>query len=225
MIRVFLNSVLIYVLLVILLRVIGKRQLGELELSELIVTILISEAASQPIVDPDTPVWSVFVPILTLMGLEYLLSVLSMKSVKFRALVTGKPALLIVRGRIDQSQMRKNRITPDELTEALRSNGVLDLNEVEYAILETNGEVNVIPAPAQRPVTAGQMGIEPQDAGYPVIVINNGRVLSDNLRLLGRDENWLKKQLTAAGLSGPEDVFMMTADMADGIFLAPREGR
>lgn len=225
MIHVFLHSALIYILLVVLMRVIGKRQLGELELSELIVTILISETAAAPIVDPDTPVWTVFVPILTLMGLEYLLSLLSMKSVKFRALITGKPALLMVRGRIDQTQMRKNRITPDELTEALRAHGVLDLAEVEYAILETNGAISVIPAPDQRPVTAGQMGVTGRDAGYPVIVVNNGRVLSDNLRLLGRDERWLKKQLAAAGLSGPGEVFMMTADMTGGVFLAPREER
>ena len=223
MIQVFLNSVLIYVLLVILMRVVGKRQLGELELSELIVTILISESAAQPIVDPATPVWAVFVPILTLMGLEYLLSVLSMKSVKFRALITGRPSLLVVRGRIDQTQMRKNRITPDELAEALRSSGVLDMNEVEYAILETNGEVNVIPAPDKRPVTAGQMGIQAPDAGYPVIVVNNGRVLKENLRLLGKDENWLMKKLRANGLTSPQEVYMMTADSQDGIYLSPKE--
>ena len=223
MIRVFFNSVLIYVLLVILMRVVGKRQLGELELSELIVTILISESAAQPIVDPDKPVWSAFVPILTLMGLEYLLSVLSMKSVRFRAMTAGRPALLVVRGRIDQTQMRKNRITPDELAEALRSNGVLDMNDVAYAVLETNGEINVIPCPAERPATAGQIGVQAPDAGYPVIVVNNGRVLTDNLRLLGRDENWLMKQLRANGLTSPQEVYMMTADSRDGIFLSPKE--
>ena len=173
--------------------------------------------------DPSKPVWSAFVPILTLMGLEYLLSILSMKSVKLRALISGRPALLVVRGRIDQTQMRKNRITPDELAEALRSNGVLDMNEVEYAVLETNGEVNVIPSPSERPVTAGQLGVPAPDAGYPFIVINNGRVLTDNLRLLGRDENWLMKQLRANGLSSPQEVYMMTADSRDGIYLSPKE--
>ena len=224
MIQVVLNSVLIYVLLVILMRVVGKRQLGELELSELIVTILISELAAQPILDPKMPVWTVFVPIMALMGLEFLLSVLSLKSVKFRALVTGKPAMLVVRGRIDQTQMRKNRITPDELAEALRAKGVLDMNDVEYAVLETNGQINVIPFPDKRPVTAGQMNVQDPDAGYPVIVINNGRVLTDNLRLLGRDENWLMTQLRANGLTSPQEVYMMTADSRDGIYLSPKEG-
>lgn len=223
MVAIFFNSILIYALLVFLMRLIGKRQLGELELSELVVTILISEVASEPILDPDVSLLRVVVPVVTLLGMEFLLSVVSLKSVKLRAILSGKPALLIVHGRIDQTQMRKNRITPDELTEALRSKGVLDLKEVEYAVLETNGQVNVIPTPAERPATAGQLGVTPPDIGYPVIVINNGRVLSDNLRLLGRDENWLRKRLRENDLTGPDQVYMMTADMAGGIFLAPKE--
>ncbi len=223
MIRVFLNSVLIYVLLIFLMRLTGKRQLGELELSELVVTFLISEVASEPIVDPDIPMLRVILPILTFLGLEYLLSVVSLKSVKLRALLAGKPALLVVHGRIDQSQMNRNRITPDELTEALRSDGVLDMNDVEYAILETSGRINIIPTPTERPATAGQLGVTEPDAGYPVIVINSGRVLSDNLRLLGYNEAWLQKRLAENGLSAPSEVYMMTADQQGGIFLAPRE--
>ncbi len=217
------NAVVIYLVLVTLMRLIGKRQLGELELSELIVTILISEVAAAPISQPDTPLLRAIAPVLTLLALEYLLSVLSLKSVKLQAILTGKPALLIARGKIDQSQMRRNRITPDELAEAMRNEGVLDIRDVQYAILETNGRINIIPTPAERPATAGQVGAAAEDAGYPVIVINNGRVLSDNLRLLGRDERWLAARLRENGISSPGKVYMMTADMANGIFLAPKE--
>ncbi|MGM9615362.1 MAG: DUF421 domain-containing protein [Oscillospiraceae bacterium] len=223
MIRTFFTSVIVYALLIFLMRLTGKRQLGQLELSELVVTFLISEVASEPIMNPDISVLHIIIPILTLLGLEYLLSFVSLKSVKLRAILSGKPALLIVHGRIDQSQMNRNRITPDELTEALRSDGVLDLNDVEYAILETNGRINIIPTPQERPATAGQLGVTEPDAGYPIIVINNGRVLSDNLRLLGYDENWLKKRLAENGLSAPSEVYMMTVDQKGGIFLAPRE--
>lgn len=223
MIKIFFNSVIIYAILIFLMRVIGKRQLGELELSELVVTILISEAASRPLVEPETPIITVLIPIVTLLGMELLLSLVSLKSVKLRALLSGKPALLIVHGRIDQSQMKRNRITPDELQEALRAEGILDLNAVEYAVLETNGRISVIPTPAERTVTAGQLGIDAADAGWPVIVVNNGRVLSDNLKLLGRDERWLEKALRSNGLSSPADVYMMTVDMAGGVFLAPKE--
>lgn len=205
------------------MRLIGKRQLGQLELSELIVTILISEVAAEPILHPDVSVLRIVIPVITLLGMEYLLSVVSLKSVRLRALLSGKPALLVVRGRIDQTQMRRNRITPDELAEALRGSGLLSMNEVEFAVLETNGRINIIPTPPERPATAGQLGVTPADSGYPVIVINNGRVLTDNLRLLGRDENWLKARLRENDVSSARDVYMMTADMNDGIFLAPRE--
>lgn len=223
MIRIFFNSVIIYILLVILMRVIGKRQLGELELSELVVTILISEVAAEPIQDPAVPIYHAAIPVIALVGMEFLMSAISLRSVKFRAILSGKPALLIAHGRIDQSQMKKNRITPDELTEALRGKGVLDLREVEYAVLETNGQVSVIPTPDHRPATAGQMGVAAEDKGYPVIVINDGRVLAQNLKVLGRDENWLRKQLRENNISGPEKVYMMTADMSGGIYLAQKE--
>jgi len=223
MLKLFLHSVLIYMSLLLLMRIIGKRQLGELELSELVVTILISEVAAQPLVSENHRLLPVAIPVLTMLGLEYLLSVLSLRSVRLRAFLTGKPSLLIVRGRIDQREMRKNRITPDELTEAMREDGILDLNEVQYAILETNGKLNIISTPAQRPATAGQLGVDVPDPGYPIIVINNGRVLSDNLRVLGRDENWLRKRLSAAGYASPGEIYMMTADMSDGVFISPLE--
>ena len=221
--RSFFCSIVIYAGLVLLMRLMGKRQLGDLELSELIVTILISEIAAQPILDENATLFGVFVPAVTLMALEYLLSVVAVKSVRLRGILAGKPSLLVVRGRIDQTQMRKNRITPDELAEAMRSDGILDLRDVQYAVLETSGKLNIIPTPQQRPVTAGQLGVDQPDPGWPVIVISGGRVLSENLRYLGRDENWLKKQLRNNGLSSPQEVYMMTADRQDGIFLAPKE--
>lgn len=217
------NAIIVYAALILLFRMMGKRQLGDLELSELIVTVLISEIASIPISDPEKPLWLGLLPAAALLGMSLVISLIAMKSVKFRAFISGKPALLIVHGRIDQSQMRKNRLTPDELTEALRNQGYLDLGAVEYAILETDGTLNVISSPANRPVTAGQLGLEVNDPGYPFIVINNGRVLTDNLRLLGRDEAWLMAQLKTRGLSAPREVYLMTVDMADGIFLAPLE--
>lgn len=223
MITMVVNAIIIYAALILLFRLMGKRQLGDLELSELIVTVLISEVASTPITNPEEPLWVGIVPVTALLGMSLVISLIAVKSVKFRALISGKPALLIVHGRIDQTQMRKNRLTPDELTEALRNQGFLDLGSVEYAILETDGALNIISSPANRPVTAAQMGLETDDPGYPVMVINDGRVLTENLRILGKDENWLLKQVQAQGLSSPREVYLMTADMAGGIFLAPLE--
>jgi uncharacterized membrane protein YcaP (DUF421 family) len=223
MITILVKTVIVYGVLMVLMRLMGKRQLGDLELSELLVTVLISEVAADPITDPDMPLVYGLVPVMTLLGLEYFLSLLCLKSVKLRAFLSGKPALLMVHGRIDQTQMRRNRFTPDELTEALRNQGVLDLSLVEYAILETDGRLNVILSPAQQPVTASQLGLQPEDHGYPVLVINNGRVLSDNLRLLQLDISWLEQTLTAHKIQSPAQVYLMTVDQTGDVFLAPKE--
>ena len=217
------NSVVIYAVLILFMRLMGKRQLGELEPSELIVTILISEVSATPIGSPEKPLYYGIAPAAVLFSLEMALSLLMAKSVRFRSLLAGKPALLIAHGRIDQSQMRRNRFTPDELAEALRNQGALDLNEVEYAILETDGKLNVILAPGSRPVTAAQMHVQAPDAGYPLIVINDGRVLGENLKILGKDERWLEKYLRSQRIASPRDVYMMTVDMAGGVFLSPKE--
>ncbi len=221
--EILFNSAVIYAVLILFMRLMGKRQLGDLEPSELIVTILISEVAGTPISSPEKPLYYGIAPAAALFALDMAVSLLTARSVRLRGILAGKPALLVVHGRIDQSQMRRNRFTPDELAEALRSQGALDLNEVQYAILETDGRLNVILAPGSRPVTAAQMNIPAQDAGYPLIVVNEGRVLTENLKILGKDEKWLEKHLRSQGLSSPRDVYMMTVDMAGGIFLSPRE--
>lgn len=223
MLRSLIHAFVIYAGLTLLMRLMGKRQLGELELSELLVTILISEIASKPITEPEASLLDAFVPCAALMGLEYLLSVLSLHSIRLRSVLSGRPALLVTRGRIDQKQMRKNRITPDELAAALRSDGVTDLRDVAYAVLETSGRINVIPTPRERPVTAGQLGVDEPDPGWPVIVVSGGRVLSRNLRFIGRDENWLMKKLRENGLRSPGEAYLMTADSRDGVFIAPME--
>ena len=215
------KSVVIYVALILFMRLMGKRQLGDLEVSELIVTVLISEVASAPLVERDATLADGLVPLGMLFLLEFVLSNFTVKNVKLRHLLSGNPSILVARGRIDQSQMRKNRFTPDELMESLRNQGILDINSVEYAILETDGHLNVILTPGSRSVTAAQLGIEVPDNGYPVIVINSGRVLTKNLSLLGRDETWLTAQLQANGLRSAKDVYIMTADMAGRVFLVP----
>ncbi len=223
--KIIFNSVFIYAVLILFMRLMGKRQLGELEPAELVVTILISEVAATPVGSPEKPLYYGVVPAAVLFTLDMVLSLLMARSVRLRSFLAGKPALLIAHGRIDQAQMRRNRFTPDELAEALRNQGALDMNEVEYAILETDGKLNVILSPGSRPVTAAQMGVPAPDAGYPVIVVNEGRVLTENLRLLGRDGRWLEKTLRGQGLNSPKDVYMMTVDTAGGIYLSPREKR
>ena len=221
---VLVRTLIIYFALLLAMRLLGKRQLGEMELSEFVVAALIADLASHPLQDMGIPLINGLVPILVLFCCEVLIAGLSLKSIRLRSLIFGKPSLLIVKGRILQREMFKNRFTLDELMQELRAQGVSDLNSVAYGILETNGKLSLLLSPADSPVTAGQLQVQTQDTGYPSIVISDGRVLEANLRHLGYDRLWLNKQLKAHGLSSPGQVFLMTARDTGAVYCAAKEG-
>jgi uncharacterized membrane protein YcaP (DUF421 family) len=220
---VFIRTLIVYFSLLIAMRLMGKRQLGEMELSEFVVAALIADLASHPLQDIGIPMLNGLIPIFTLFCLEVIISGVTMKSIKLRGLLYGKPSIIINHGKINQKEMKKNRFTADELTEELRTQSVMDISTIEYAILETNGQLNIVLTPENRPVTASQMNVQTEDTGYTAIVVSDGRVLRSNLRLMGRDENWLKKQLKSAGIDKPGDVFLMMANGADQIYVARKE--
>lgn len=222
---IIIRTIIVYFSLLVTMRLLGKRQLGEMELSEFVLAALIADLASLPLQDLGIPMINGLVPIMVLFCCELLIAGLSMRSVRLRSFFSGKPSLLIVRGKICQGEMHRNRFTPDELMQELRNQGILDISSVQYAVLETDGKLNVVPFAAERPATAGQLGIAVADEGYPFIVINNGRVLQGNLRHLGRDLNWLDRQLKQNGLSSPKQVFLMTAEKTGRIYLAEREAK
>lgn len=208
MLTALLRTGMVYVLLLIAMRLLGKRQMGELELSELVVTVLVADISVRPILEPDVPFWQSLMPLVVLFGLEYAISILSLKSVRARTLLFGKPSVLIQNGRVNQAEMRKNRFTLDELMQEIRNQGVQDLTTVDYAVLETNGVLNLLLKPEEQPVTPKQLGFSIPEPGYYTILINDGRTLSENLRRLGRDERWLQKAIKAQGAERTEDVYL-----------------
>lgn len=220
---VFIRTLIIYFALVLIMRLLGKRQLGEMELSEFVVAALIADLASHPLQDIGIPMINGLVPIVTLFCCEVLISGVAMKNIRLRALLFGKPSMLVEKGKIRQREMKKNRFTTDELMEELRNQGYLDISAVEYAVLETDGRLSVIPYPSESPVTPSQLKIEAEDKGYPVVVISDGHVIESNLRLVGRDMNWLKKRLAALGIKNTETVFLMTVNAAGQVYFAPKE--
>jgi uncharacterized membrane protein YcaP (DUF421 family) len=218
----FCRTFLLYLVLVVSLRLMGKRQVGEMEPMELVVALLIADLASVPMQDIGIPLVSGVVPILTLLSLELLVSVCSMRSIKFRALICGKPLILLHNGRIDQKNLRRSRVTVDELTECLRQQGVLDLTQVQYAILETNGQLSVLPYPKHQPASAKDAGVRVDEAFLPVTLISDGHLLSDNLALIGRDMVWLRDVLKSQELT-IRQVFLLTADRGGKLYLARKE--
>lgn len=216
---VFIRTLIIYLMLLVTMRLLGKRQMGEMELSEFVLAALSADLAAHPLQDIGIPLINGIVPVLTLFGCELIIAGIGMKSVRFRALLFGKPSLLVENGKIIQKQMRSNRFTPEELMQELRTQGYYDISRVKYAILETDGTLNVMPYPADKPASAAMLGIAVEDTGYPSIIISDGQVLENNLSWLGLDINWLKKNVQ----DKPESIYLMIADRQGRTYIARKE--
>ena len=220
---VIIRTLIVYFSLLAFMRLMGKRQLSELELPELAVAVLIADLGAHPLQDIGIPLLNGLLPMAVLFCCEALISGAALRSPRLRSALFGRPSFLVAEGRINQREMRRARFTPDELMEQLRSKNITDLSQVPYAILETDGELNAVLYPPYRPATAEDLGLSPSDGGYPVIVVNDGRVLSDNLAALGRDEDWIRRELARFGMARPRDAYLFTADKKGAVFCAPKE--
>ena len=195
MILSFFRTVILYLTLIAAMRLLGKRQIGQLEPSEFVVAMLIADLAAIPMQNSGIPLLSGLVPILTVLGLELVLSGFTMSSVKFRRLMCGKPVILIENGTLIQENLRSTRITLDELTSHLRQKDVLDLKTVQFAILETDGNLSVFPFPKDAPATAKDAGIQAKAQSIPITIIEDGFFSRENLTKTGKDERWLNQVL------------------------------
>lgn len=222
---VLIRTVILYLLIIIGIRLLGKRQLGELEPTELTLALIIADLASVPMQDNGIPLLTGVIPIVVLLCLATILSVLSAKSIRFRTLLCGRPSIVVSDGMIMEHELRRNRLTVDELLEELRILGHTDISSIQFAVLESNGKVSVLLRASQMPVTAAQMHIKTQKSELPVILVSDGRVLSNNLQVLGRNEKWLYRKLASHGLTSPRQVFLFTADQSGNTYCVPKGGR
>lgn len=220
---VLIRTIVLYLLIVVGIRLMGKHQIGELEPSELVLALIIADLASVPMQDNGIPLMSGVIPIIVLLCLSTILSVLATKSLRFRALLCGRPSIVVKDGVVQEGELRRNRLTIDELMEELRGQGCTDLRSVKLAVLETGGKISVLPYAKDRPVTAGQMGVDAPETGIPVIIISDGQVLRHNLKGRGYEEEWLRKQLAEQGLSEPEEVFLLTVDESGETYCVPKK--
>lgn len=204
------RTLVMYGVILIGVRVMGKRQISQLQTSELVVTLLISELAVMPIEKRDQPLWDGIAPMIALILCEIAVSLLMLKSGKFRQAVCGKPILIIENGKILQDQMRKLRMSTEDLFEQLRQNGVFSLEEVAYAVIETNGMMSVARRPEDDPLTPSQAGVKVRAEALEVVVVSDGEISESSLKLCGKDAQWVKGRVKSAGLS-LSDVFIMTA--------------
>ncbi len=222
MILSYLRTVALYLVLIFCVRLMGKRQIGEMEPAEFVVTMLLANLASIPMQDGAIPLYSGLVPILTVLGMELVLSGLILRSVPFRRFLCGKPVILINNGQLQTRNLRRTRVTLDELTSHLREKDVLDIRAVQYAILETDGNLSVFPYPKERPASARDAGIRPKSQLLPVTIIEDGYLSRENLRQAGKDERWLESVLQAHGAQAG-DTMLLTVDEADKVFWLGKE--
>lgn len=222
MILSYLRTILLYMVLIFSVRLMGKRQIGEMEPAEFVVTMLLANLASIPMQDGAIPLYSGLVPILTVLGMELVLSGLILRSVVFRRFLCGKPVILIDNGKIVQENLRRTRVTLDELAGHLREKDVLDICTVQYAILETDGNLSVFPYPKERPASAKDAGIHPKHQFLPVTIIEDGYLSLENLKRAGKDERWLKQVLREHS-ARPKDTLLLTVDASDKVFWLGKE--
>ena len=222
MILSYLRTIVLYLVLILSIRLMGKRQIGQMEASEFVVTMLVANLASIPMQDAAIPLYSGLVPILTVLGVELVLSGLILHSVALRRFFCGKPVILIDNGKILQENLRKTRVTLDELTGHLREKDVLDLSSVQYAILETDGNLSVFPYPRFRPAAAQDARIRTEQQFLPVTIIEDGWFSGENLKKAGKDEAWLRTVLEEKG-AGLRDTLLLTVDAGDNVHWIGKE--
>ena len=222
MINTFVRVIILYILVLVIMRLMGKREIGQMQPFDLVIAIMIADLASIPIADTGIPIYNGIVPILGLLLLQLLISTINLKSIKMRAIICGQPAILIYRGKIQEKTLKKEKFTINELQERLRQNNVFSIGDVEYAILETSGQVTIIQKPSKRNLTPEDMQIEPEYEGIPYDLVIDGIIMRENLKKIGRDYNWLKKQTKKFGIS-PEEALIVTLDAKEQIFCQKKE--
>ena len=222
MLTILIRTIVIYAILISTLRLMGKRQLGELEITELVTTLLISEIATLPIGDPTLPVIYAVIPLVTILAGEITLSIILLKFPRLKNLASARPSILIRHGKLDQAELRRIRISIDELISEVRQAGLPSLKDVDYAILEQNGKISVIPRRAAQPPDASTLKLPVAENGIFHALIEDGKVNIYNMKQMALEKDWLEARL-AERACRQEDVFYLGIDDGQTLYWIEKE--
>lgn len=226
MLTIILRSIMIYLIVLFVFRIMGKRQLGQMQPFELVLTLIIADLATIPMAEISVPVLHGIVPLFTLVILHFLLTLLTRLSSTFSSVVSGKPVIVINPNGIDCKAMKKLSINIDDIFEAMRGLGYFSLEQVEYAIMETNGKISVLPKAELAPATNQSVGAKVEKAAIPINIISEGKVLKENLALANLDENFLQEFLNNnLNKAKIKDVLVMTIDDNGIVYLQLKQGQ
>lgn len=223
MIVFFLRTLVLYLLLVGVIRLMGKRQIGQMEPAEFVVTMLSANLVTIPMQDFSVPVYTGVIPITTVLALELIMSAATVKSVGIRRILCGKPVILIENGKVLQKNLQKTRISLDELTGQLRLKDIMDITQVQYAILETNGNFSVFPYPQYRPAAAKDAGITVKGQDLPYTIVCDGQLLAENLTPAGKDAAWVQQELKRRGAT-LQSTWYLAVDHKGHVIFYEKEG-
>ena len=222
MLLIFIRAIILYILVLVIMRFMGKREIGQLQPFELAISIMIADLATIPMAEPGIPITNGVIPILGLLIMHLIISVINIKSIKLREIICGKPSILIYHGKIDEKNLKKERFTINELEERLRGNNVFNILDVEYAILETSGQISVIQKPEKRNVMPEDFDLKPEYEGISYDLVVDGKIMKENLEKLDKDYNWLVDQLKKYDMK-PEETLLATIDGKGQFFCQKKE--
>ncbi len=219
MLTIVIRAIIIYLVVLFLYRLMGKRQLGQMQPFELVLTLIIADLATIPMADVSMPVLHGIIPLLTLVVLHFVLTFFSKISGKFSAFLSGKPVIVINPDGIDYKAIKNLNISVDDIFEALRGCGYFKIEQVQYAIMETNGKMSVLPKSDFAPATAGDLKLKVSPSTIPINIINEGKIVKENLQVAGIDESEIQNILKKAKVKNVKEILLLTVDKAGAVYL------
>lgn len=224
MLNVIVKSAILYLFVILSMRLMGKRQMGELQPFEFVISIIIADMVATPLANSGIPITYGIVPTVILLCLHSLLTFLCMKSEKARTIFSGKPSFIINKGLFDRQELKKNSLNINDILEQVRSKDVADINDIYYAVLETNGKLSIILRPNKAPLTPNDLDFKPQNKGFYYAVVLDGKVHKKNLDAVNLSENSLVKEIVGHGIKDISDVFYATVNETKELFLQTKDG-
>ena len=222
MLITFIRTLILYILVLLVMRLMGKREIGQLQPFELAISIMIADLASIPMADVGIPIFNGIIPIVALLVMHLVISNINLRSISVRKIICGKPSILVYRGKIDEKVLKDEKFTINELQERLRGNNVFNVADVEYAILETSGQITVIQKPNKRTTIPEDFNIMPEYEGMSYDLVVDGKIMYENLKSLGKDYIWLEKEAKKFKIK-PNEALLMTIDGKQEIFCQAKE--
>ena len=219
MLTIVFRAIIIYLVVLFLYRLMGKRQLGQMQPFELVLTLIIADLATIPMAEVSVPVLHGVIPLLTLVALHFVLSFFSKISNKFAAFLSGKPVIVINPNGIDYRALKNLNLSVDDVFEAIRGCGFFSVDQIQYAIMETNGKLSVLPKSQYSPVTVQDLKLNIDKTAIPINIINEGRLIKENLRIAHIDESRVMEILKEFRVKKVKDVLLLTIDKGGSVYL------